>query len=139
MDVVGLFTTKSYARHMYTLVATNYFSKWAEVIALKEVKKENVVDFIRTHIIFGYGVPRYIVTDNGKSFVNKLMGSLFEKFKFSQHKSSIYNAPANGLAEAFNKTLCSLLKKVVSKSKQDWHEKFGEVLWPYQTSYRTPT
>ena len=30
---------------------TDYFSKWAEAIPLREVKKENVVDFIRTHII----------------------------------------------------------------------------------------
>jgi len=94
------------------------------VIALKEVKKENVVNFIQTHIIYRYGVPRYIITDNGKPFFNKLMTtSLCEKFKFAQHKSSMYHAPANGLVEAFNKTLCNLLKKVVAKSKRDWHEK----------------
>jgi len=68
---------------MYILAATDYVSKWAEAIALKEVKKENVVDFIRTHIIFRYGVPRYTATDNGKLFVNKLMSDLCEKFKFS--------------------------------------------------------
>jgi len=51
----------------------------------------------------------------------------------------MYNAPANGLAEAFNKTLYNLLEKVVSKSKQDWHEKLGEVLRAYRTSYRTPS
>jgi len=34
----------------------------------------------------------------------------------------------NGLAEAFSKTLCNLLKKMVLKSKRDWHEKLGEVL-----------
>jgi len=51
----------------------------------------------------------------------------------------MYNAPANGPADAFNKTLCNLLKKVVSKSKRDWHEKLGEVLWVYRTSYRTLT
>jgi len=32
-----------------------------------------------------------------------------------------------------------MLKKVVSKSKRDWHEKLGEVLCAYQTSYRMPT
>jgi len=68
---------------MYILAATNYFSKWAEAIALKEVKKENVVDFVRTHIIFRYGVPQYVIIDNGKPFVNKLMNSLCEKFKYS--------------------------------------------------------
>ena len=87
---------------------------------------------------FRYGVPRYIVTDNSKPFVNKLMSSLCEKFQFSQHKLSMYNAPANGPADAFNKTLCNLLKKVVSKSKRDWHEKLEEVLWAYRASYRRP-
>ena len=51
----------------------------------------------------------------------------------------MYNAPANGLAEAFSKTLCNLLKKVVGKSKRDWHERVEEVLWAYRTTYRTPT
>ncbi|KAL0406231.1 UNVERIFIED_CONTAM: hypothetical protein Slati_3937000 [Sesamum latifolium] len=48
-------------------------------------------------------------------------------------------AAANDLAEAFNKTLCSLLKKVVAKSKRDWHERIGEALWAYRTTVRTPT
>ncbi|XP_012832640.1 PREDICTED: uncharacterized protein LOC105953516 [Erythranthe guttata] len=43
------------------------------------------------------------------------------------------------LAEAFNKTLCNLLKKVIAKSKRDWHERMGEALWAYRTTYRTPT
>ncbi|KAL0299016.1 UNVERIFIED_CONTAM: hypothetical protein Sradi_6561400 [Sesamum radiatum] len=45
----------------------------------------------------------------------------------------------NGLAEAFNKNLCNLLKKVVAKSKRDWHERIGEALWAYRTTVRTPT
>jgi len=31
---------------MYILAATDYFFRWAEAIALKEVKKDKVVDFI---------------------------------------------------------------------------------------------
>ncbi|XP_019235234.1 PREDICTED: uncharacterized protein LOC109215588 [Nicotiana attenuata] len=67
-----------------------------------------------------YGIPRYIIFDNGTPFDNKLVKSLCEKFDFKQHKSSMYNALANGLAEAFNKTLGNLLKKVVAKNKRDW-------------------
>ncbi|XP_021717931.1 uncharacterized protein LOC110685714 [Chenopodium quinoa] len=139
LDIVGPITSKSSGGHAYILVATDYFSKWAESIPLREVKKENVVDFIRTHIIYRYGVPQRIVTDNGKTFVNNLMNNLFQKFKFTQHKPSMYNAPANGLAEAFNKTLCNLLSKVVAKSKRDWHEKIGEALWAYRTIYKNAT
>ncbi|XP_022895322.1 uncharacterized protein LOC111409511 [Olea europaea var. sylvestris] len=139
LDVIGPITPKSLAGHAYILAGTDYFSKWAEAIPLKEVKKENVADFIRIQIIYRYGVPRHIITDNGKPFCNSHINNLCTKFGFKQYNSSMYNAAANGLAEAFNKTLCSLLKKVVSKSKRDWHERIVEVLWAYQTTYWTPT
>ena len=72
LDVVGLLT-KYFAGHLYILVATDYFSKWAKALLLREVKKENVVHFIKSNIIYRYGIPRCIITDNGKSFYNKLM------------------------------------------------------------------
>ena len=138
LDIVGPLP-KSSGGHLYILAATDYFSKWAEVVALKEVKKENVENFIRVNIIYCFGIPRYIITDNGKPFDNKLMNKICDLFDFKQRKSSMYHAAANGLAEAFNKTLCNLLKKVVSKSKRDWHERMEEALWAYRTTYRTPT
>ncbi|XP_049405316.1 uncharacterized protein LOC125868805 [Solanum stenotomum] len=113
LDVVGPLP-KSSGGHLYILAATDYFSKWAEAVALKEVKKENVANFIRVNIIYRFGIPRYIITDNGKPFDNKLMNKICDLFNFKQRKSSMYHAAANGLAEAFNKTLCNLLKKVVS-------------------------
>ena len=73
--------------------------------------------------------------DNGKQFdISKLCAQL--DFK---HHFSAYHALANGLAEAFNKTLCNLLKKVANHSKKDWPEKIGEALWAYRTTFRTPT
>ncbi|KAL0416098.1 UNVERIFIED_CONTAM: hypothetical protein Slati_3441700 [Sesamum latifolium] len=131
--------TESSGGHLYILAATDYFSKWAEAVPLKEVKKKNVADFILTNIIYRYGVPRYIITDNGKPFCNSLIDKLCQKFGFKQKNFSMYYAAANGLAEAFNKFLCSLLKKVVTKSKRDWHERIGEALWAYRTTVRTPT
>ena len=122
LDVVRPITPKSSIGHAYILAAIDYFSKWAKVVPLKEVKKENVVNFIRSNTIYRYGVPRYIITNNRKPFYNKLMSNLCERFGFKQHNSSMYSASTNGIVEAFNKTLCNLLKKIVDKSKRDWHE-----------------
>ncbi|KAL0285727.1 UNVERIFIED_CONTAM: hypothetical protein Sangu_2766200 [Sesamum angustifolium] len=122
LGVVGPLT-KSSGGHLYILAITDYFSIWAKaVVPLKEVKKENVADFIRTHIIYPYGVLRHIIIDNGKPFYNSLIDKLCQKFGFKQRNSSIYYAIVNGIAKAFNKTLCNLLKKVVAKSKRDWYE-----------------
>ncbi|KAL0392970.1 UNVERIFIED_CONTAM: hypothetical protein Sradi_2519800 [Sesamum radiatum] len=81
LDVVGPLM-KSSEGHLCILAAIDYFSKWAEAVPLKEVKKENVANFIRTHIIYRYGVPRYIITDNGKPFCNSLIDKLCQKFGF---------------------------------------------------------
>ncbi|KAL0455706.1 UNVERIFIED_CONTAM: hypothetical protein Slati_0909800 [Sesamum latifolium] len=51
----------------------------------------------------------------------------------------MYYTVANGLAEALNKILCSLLNKVVAKSKHDWRKRIGEAIWAYRTTVRTPT
>ncbi|KAK4392801.1 hypothetical protein Sango_2057900 [Sesamum angolense] len=110
--------SKSSRGHLYILAAIDYFSKWAEVVPLKEVQKENVADFIYTHIIYRYGVPRYIILDNEKPFCNSLIDKLCQKIYFKPRNSSMCYVAANDLAEVFNKTLCNLLKKVVAKSKR---------------------
>ena len=54
------------------------------------------------------------------------MTSRYAKFKFAQHKSSMYNAPVNDLTEAF---IRQLAEEGVSKCKCAGHERIGEVLW----------
>nr|XP_010325225.1 uncharacterized protein LOC104648885 [Solanum lycopersicum] len=119
--------SKSSNGHLYILAPTNYFSKWVEAVALKEIKKENVANFIKVNIIYHFVIPSYILTDNGKPFANKLIDKICGLFGFKQRNSSMYCTAANGLAEAFNKTLCNLLKKFISKSKRDWNDRMKEL------------
>lgn len=50
--------TLTFARgHYYILVATNYFSKWAEVAFLREIKASDIVWFVKVHLIYRFGVP----------------------------------------------------------------------------------
>ena len=99
LDVVGSLTPKSSVGHLYILAATNYFSKWAEALSRKRALSTSSGHTSSTDMVC---LDRYIITDNGKPFFNKLMTSLSEKFKFAQHKSSMYHPPANCLEEAFN-------------------------------------
>ncbi|XP_050938838.1 uncharacterized protein LOC127148685 [Cucumis melo] len=66
LDLVGPITPKSSAGHSHIIAATDYFSRWAEAIPLREAKKENVANFIHTHIIYRYSIPHRIVTNNGR-------------------------------------------------------------------------
>jgi hypothetical protein len=47
------------------LLATNYFTKWVEEIPQKKVTLENMVEFVKEHIIYRFGIPQTITTDQG--------------------------------------------------------------------------
>ncbi|KAL0293187.1 UNVERIFIED_CONTAM: hypothetical protein Scaly_3146200 [Sesamum calycinum] len=96
LEVVRPITPKSSAGHIHILVAADYFSKWADVVPLKEVKKETIVDFIYINIIFRYEIPRYIIIENGRFFQNKSMDKLCAQFGFKQHNSLMYNVATIG-------------------------------------------
>ncbi|XP_028081100.1 uncharacterized protein LOC114282592 [Camellia sinensis] len=46
MDIIGPFVPPSSAGYRYILAATDYFSKWAEAVALKDIKSTVVSEFI---------------------------------------------------------------------------------------------
>ena len=51
MDVIGPISPPTYRGHCLILAITDYFSKWAEVVPLKEVKTPNVIKFIKYHVL----------------------------------------------------------------------------------------
>jgi ribonuclease HI len=138
-DIVGPIDPPSSGGHRFILATTDYFSKWSEAVALKEVKATDVIKFFRTRVLFRYGTPRRIISDNGTAFKNAKIYAFASQYNIDWRYSSIYNPRANGLAEAFNKTLIRLLRKMVDKNHKSWHERLPEALWAYRTTYRTPT
>ena len=46
LDLVGPITQNSSAGHSYVLAETDYFSRWVEVVPLREAKKKNIVNFV---------------------------------------------------------------------------------------------
>jgi hypothetical protein len=43
--------------HKFVLLATDYYTKWVEEIPLKKVTSENMVEFVKKHIIYRFGIP----------------------------------------------------------------------------------
>jgi len=119
IDVIGSINPSSIKGHQFILAITNYFSKWAEDIPLVEVKTSNVVNFIKHHVIHRFGVPRRIIHDNGPQFTSQVFYRFYHKYQIQNVASTAYNPAANGLAEAFNKTIIKLLKKFISSNKRD--------------------
>jgi ribonuclease HI len=116
IDVIGAIEPPSAWGHHFILAATDYFSKWAEAIPLREVKSDNVINFLERHIIYRFEAPRRITSDNAKAFKSNKMQRFIAKYNITWNYSTGYYPQANGLAEAFNKTLGKILKKTITKN-----------------------
>jgi len=97
-----------------------------------------VVNFIKHHVIYRFGVPRRIIHDNGPQFTSQVFYRFYNKYQIQNVASIAYNPTTNGLSEAFNKTIIKLLNKFISSSKRYWNEKLSECLLAYRITIRTP-
>lgn len=88
MQIISAFTPPSSAGHQYLLAATDYFSKWAEAIAVKDFKNRTVSEFIRTHIIYRFGIPDSIISDNEQPFISSPLYWLYAKYNIKQAKET---------------------------------------------------
>jgi hypothetical protein len=93
-----------------------------------------VISFVREHIIYWFGVPQSLTTDQGPSFMSHQFREFVESMKIKLMNSSPYYVQANGQAKASNKVLIKIIKKRIEDSPRRWHEKLSEALWAHRTS-----
>ena len=48
-----------------------YFTMWVEAVPMKNVTAKDVVSFVKEHIIYRFGIPQTITTDQGIVFLAK--------------------------------------------------------------------
>src|ERR1044072_9405814 len=139
LDVIGEIKPASSKQQRYMLVGIDYFTKWVEAIGLRKVDQEAVIDFIQNHIVYRFGVPETITTDQGTVFTGQKMQDFAKEVGIKLLTSTPYYAQANGQVEAANKVIISLIKKHVGKKPKNWHQTLDQALWACRTSPKEAT
>ena len=125
--------------YIWILVATEYFTKWAEAVPLRKATGGAVANFIKENIIIRFGVPHKIISDNGTPFVNSDVRKMLEFYKVKHHRSSPYYPQGNGQAEATNKTLIKIISKISQEYTGGWAMHLPDTLWAYRNSPKSAT
>ena len=72
IDLIGQIYPPSSKNHKFILVATDYFTKWVEAIPLKMVTSKEMIEFVKEHIVYRFGTPQTITTDQGSIFISEV-------------------------------------------------------------------
>jgi hypothetical protein len=121
IDLIGQINPPSSKGHKFEFLATDYFTKWVEAIPLKKVTSENMIEFVKEHIIYRFGIPQTITTDQGTQFTSSEFRDFAESMWIKLLNSSPYYAQANGQEEASNKIMIKIIHNKIDQKPRRWH------------------
>jgi transposase InsO family protein len=134
LDFIGEIHPSSSKGHYFVLVATDYFTKWTEVVQLRNLMHKEVIQFVLEHIVHRFGLPQTLAIDQGASFMSHQFKEFAVSIEIKLLNSSPYYAQANSQAEASNKIFIRLVKKKIEEHPRRWHEVLSEPLWVHRVS-----
>jgi transposase InsO family protein len=121
----------------HLLVAIDKFSKWVEVRPITNLRAEQAITFF-TDIIYRFGVPNSIITDNGSQLTGRKFLEFCDKFHIHVDWAAVAHPQTNGQVERANGMILQGLKPRIfdrlNKSGRKWLQELPAVVWSLRTT-----
>ena len=128
-------TTKG---NSYVLVLSDLFTKDVQCYSLPDQSALSVADCI-IDLISRFGVPKELLTDQGRQFESSLIKIVCDKLGIKKLRTSPYHPQCDGQTERFNRTLCDSLTFLVNENQSDWDVWLPVAVGAYRTSVHSTT
>jgi transposase InsO family protein len=136
LDIVGPLR-KVPGGYTHLLVAIDKFSKWVEVRPITNLRAEQAVMFF-TDIIYWFGVPNSIITNNGSQFTGRKFREFCDKFHIRVDWAAVAQPQTNGQVERANSMILQGLKPGIfdrlNKSGRKWLQELPAIVWSLGTT-----
>jgi transposase InsO family protein len=121
----------------HLLVVVDKFSKWIKARPIVNVCSEEAVSFF-TDIMYRFGMPNTIITDNGTQFMGKKFLNFCDDNNIRVDWSAIAHPKTNGQVERANDMILQGLKPRIfnplEKFRTRWVAELPSVLWSPRTN-----
>ena len=102
----------------FLLIAIDYFTKWVEAEALSTITKAKIQSFVWKNIICRFGIPRTIISDNGRQFDSQSFRDFCSNLGIKNQFSSIGHPQAKEQMKVTNRTLLKIIKAKLDNAKE---------------------
>jgi len=139
IDVLSGFNTSKNGNTLL-LVVMDEFTKWPEVIPLKNQKAETIAEALVQHIFYRFGLPQVIHSDKASNLgLSNICKNVCDLLGISRSFSSAGHPEGNGQVERFNRFLVAGLYCLMNKKQNDWDAQLPGLLFAYRTSVHSTT
>ncbi|KAL0439056.1 UNVERIFIED_CONTAM: hypothetical protein Slati_2388600 [Sesamum latifolium] len=95
--------------------------------------------FIWKNIVCRFGIPKEIISDNGRQFQSRRIQEWCQGLHIRQRFTTVAHPQANGQVEVTNRILIQGIKRRLERVGGNWAEELTSVLWAYRTNPRGST
>ena len=116
-----------------------FFSKWKEAYPVPNHTAMTVADKVITELIWRFGCPLQIHSDQGKEFESTLFQIMCQKLGVQKTRSSPYRPQSSGLAERYNRSPKQMLSIFVNSLRNDWDDHIPYIMMAYRSTVHSTT
>ena len=112
----------------------DHFSKHVVAYTCRNETDEAAAHALRWGYFSLFGAPAYLVSDQGPSFVNKVVTALCKLYGVQKLRTTPYHAQTNGQVERMNQTIIRMIGKLEADKKACWSQHLPELLLAYNST-----
>lgn len=113
-------------------------TKYAIAVRMKGATAEETARKFVKNVILKYGIPTYVVSDQGQAFLSQTFLEITKLFKIKKITTTPYR-PNSNIVERFHRTLSQHLITCISKDPNNWHEHLDSAVFAYNNSAHSST
>lgn len=130
---------KTLKGNQYLLTAMDLGTDWMIAQALPRRSGQSVIEMLQ-YIIYTYGKPLRILTDNGEEFMSYGVQGILQRFGIRHDHTTPYHPQTNGRLEKFNDILTQMLARMTAPQRQNsWDQALPDALLAHRTHTSSST
>ncbi|CAF2960927.1 unnamed protein product [Rotaria sp. Silwood2] len=137
IDSMGPFP-KTARQKRFLLVIVDYFTRWIEVFPLRTTTSIDIAQILINEVFTRYGMPTFILSDNGPQFVSLLFQHFCETLGIERKFTANYH-PQTNLTERVNRTLKPMLAIFAHEHPHSWDKEIQKLALSIRTSINETT
>ncbi|UYV66204.1 hypothetical protein LAZ67_4000722 [Cordylochernes scorpioides] len=121
--------------HILTIV--DHFSKYALAIPVKDTKAETTCNALSDNLLYVFGTPKCIISDQGKSFDSSTFRDFTRLYGIKHIMASAAHPQTNGLCEKLNGIIKNGIRVYLEDDHAEWPRFVKTATFAYNSSIQS--
>ncbi|KAJ8980355.1 hypothetical protein NQ317_019242 [Molorchus minor] len=117
VDIMGPFP-RSPNGFTFLLVVADWYTKYTLLHPMRTATASNVVKFVENNVFLVFGVPQFIIADNGSQFAGMKFKQLVDKYQVQKIWFNAVYHPQCNFIERINRTIGTSIRSYIVEHKE---------------------